>query len=80
MNFLEAIEKIKSKLKQNQNETLAQDILNLQLSAGTGGEVLMSICSKLLELKRADSRAYELIKAEADELIDYSKSLNLFPE
>jgi DNA repair protein RadC len=79
MNFLEKIELIKSKLTKVGESKLVEEILDLQLSGGTGGEVLISVCSKLLEIKRTNKH-YQLIKKETEELIQYANSIGLIPK
>jgi len=76
MDFLSKIENIKKLLAENKYEDYCQEILNLQLSGGTGGEVFVSVCSKLLELKKQDIKAFELVKKDAEELIAYAKSID----
>jgi hypothetical protein len=79
MNFLDVIERVKSKLKEIQQEEVAQEILDLQLAGGTGGEVLISVCSKLLDLKRNRFEVYQFIEKEAKDLIEYARSIDLYP-
>jgi hypothetical protein len=80
MNFLENIQKIKDTLTHANYMVLTNEILELQLSGGTGGEVLISVCSKLIEIKYTNSKAYCLIEIESSELINYAQSLRLYPE
>lgn len=80
MNFFEAIEEIKKKLIGNNYPGLADEILELQISGGTGGEVLISVCSKLLEIKRRNKAAFKEIEDDTKALIEYAHSLNLFPK
>jgi len=80
MNYLEKIEIIKSKLKEINYESIADRILELQLSGGTGGEVLISVCSELLRIRREEYKTFEYIESEANELIKYANSIGLYPE
>ena len=79
MRFLDKIENIKAELINTGNTNIAEDILELQLSGGTGGEVLGLVCSKLIELKHMQSGIYDLISQPAEELMEYSKSLGMHP-
>jgi hypothetical protein len=79
MNFFETIESIKHKLKENNDESLAEEILYSQLEGGTGGEVLISVCSKLLEIKRKHRKSFSIVEEEARSLILYANSIGLYP-
>lgn len=79
MNFLESIESIKKILDNAGKSHFSAQILDLQLSGGTGGEVLISVCSKLLDIKELDNATYQLIKEESEKLIKYAKSIGLYP-
>ncbi|MEM6602268.1 MAG: hypothetical protein AAF649_12885, partial [Verrucomicrobiota bacterium] len=60
-------------------EDLAEQLLDLQLSGGTGGEVLTSVCARLLKFELAESDVYKEIKGEASELIGYANSIGYRP-
>jgi len=79
MNFLEKISLIKAKLSNAGFQYLANEITELQLSGGTGGEVLYMVCGKLMEIKKSTEEAFDFIESESIELIDYANSLGLFP-
>lgn len=79
MNFLDAIEKIKLVLFEYGREDLSIKVLDAQLIGGTGGEVLISVCSQLLEIKKREPDVYSLIESNAEELIKYANSLGLYP-
>lgn len=79
MNYIQKIEEIKTNLRDANYNLLADDILEQQLSAGTGGEVLMMVCSKLLGLKEKDSVAYSKVKIQTEELLNYANSLGMYP-
>lgn len=78
MNYIEQIGVITSTLRAGGFEPLAEDISELQLSGGTGGEVLISVCSRLLGIKGAVPQAYALIRAQAEQLITYANSIGLY--
>jgi hypothetical protein len=80
MNFLEKIEEIKKVFINNGFIDLSNDILGRQISGGTGGEVLIGVCSKLLEIKRVNLPAFKLIEPIAKQLISYCHSLGIYPE
>ena len=80
MDYLEKIGTIKLKLKEIQRNDLSDRILKLQLSGGTGGEVLIAVCSELLKIKKEQYKVYKYFENEADELIKYANSIGLFPE
>jgi len=79
MNFFAVIENIKLILKKNHHESIAQELLELQLAGGTGGEVLISVCSKLIEIRKTLPNVYRIISKDAEELINYAKSIDLYP-
>lgn len=79
MEFFEEIESIKKLLRQDGYGYLADDILDRQLSGGTGGEVLILVCSRLLGIKEIYPKAYKTIALKADGLIDYCRSTGLYP-
>lgn len=68
MDFFNKTELIKKTLNQNNYKNISESILDAQLSGGTRGEVLLIVCSKLLDIKKANSKAYLLIKENAEEL------------
>lgn len=80
MSFLNKIESIKETLKESGYSGLAADILDEQLSGGTGGEVLIRVCAKLLEIKYTNAVAYKLVEIVSKELLSYAHSIGLFPE
>jgi hypothetical protein len=80
MSFLRKIEGIKDKLSLAGYPNFVTEILDLQLSGGTGGEVLISVCSKLIEIKHTNRDAYLIIEDESDDLINYCKSLGMYPK
>lgn len=79
MDYLEKIELIKKKLVAGNRHDLADEILERQLSGGTGGEVLISVCGRLLSIRKEDKSIFELIKEESESLIKYANSIGLFP-
>lgn len=79
MDFFNKIELIKDILNRNGYKDVAAIILDAQLSGGTGGEVLIMVCSKLLTIKQRNKEIYSLIKSDAEELIAYAKSIGLEP-
>ena len=80
MNFLEKISEIKGKLTSAEYPNLVHEIPELQISGGTGGEVLISVCSKLIEIKYTTPAAFMIIEYESNNLIDYCKSLGSYPK
>lgn len=79
MNYIDEIELTKLALKSNGFEDLAKELSEQQLSCGTGGEVLESICAKLLGMKKEYPIAYNLISCHADKLIAYANSIGYYP-
>lgn len=80
MNYLETIQQIRTTLSVNGYENISNDVLEQQLSGGTGGEVLIMVCSFLLGLKERNSNAYEKIEGLVLPLIRYANSLGLYPK
>ena len=78
MNYLEKINEIKGKLTSAGHPNLVHEILDRQASGGIGGEVLISVCSKLIEIKYTSPGAYAIIEDESNNLINYCKSLSLY--
>ena len=59
---------------------LAENILEQQIAGGgSGTEVLMRICGRLLCIKERYADAYFVIETEADGLIKYCRSIGLHP-
>ncbi|MEM8939929.1 MAG: hypothetical protein AAGC64_11330 [Bacteroidota bacterium] len=56
MDFLEKIEAIKKKFREIGREDLADQLLDRQLSGGTGGEVLALVCARLLKFEIEERR------------------------
>jgi hypothetical protein len=78
--FFDRMELIKSLLRQGGYGYVADDLLEQQLSGGTGGEVLMLVCARLLGIKQTDPEAYAVVAYEADELIAYCRQTGMFPK
>ncbi|MCW3104298.1 MAG: hypothetical protein JWO09_2738 [Bacteroidetes bacterium] len=76
MNLLNQIKAIKEKLINSGYSTVADNILDYQLSGGTPGEVFAGVSFYLNELKNKNKDVYSVISKEADEIISYAKSLN----
>ena len=79
MDYIEQIKTIRSLLSSRGYQFLTDDIISVQLSSGTGGEMLISVCSRLLGIKNKYPEAYAFIKADADKLISYCNSIGLHP-
>lgn len=80
MDFVGKIVSIRSELVKLNEKGLADEIIEAQLVLGTPGEMLITVCSKLLEIKRRNLDIYKKIEIEAEELIEYSRSVGLWPE
>ncbi len=80
MNFLKEIESIRQSLTDSGFVDVAQKILDLQLSGGTGGEVLISVCFELKRLEKERYDAYVIVENEAKALVDYANSIGLYPD
>ncbi len=76
MNWILKIQEIRAKLHENGYYNLEKDLINAQLVLGTAGEMFMSIISKLKEIKETDTKAYNLIEPEVEELLKFGRSLN----
>lgn len=79
MDYLKEIEVIISTLASAGFRHLADDLKEQQLSCGTGGEVLISICARILGIKEEYPTAFEAIRFHADKLFNYANSLGLYP-
>jgi len=79
MDYLGKIKAIRLKLIEIQYQDLSDEILKLQLSGGTGGEVLISVCSRLLKIQKEHIDVFRQVENEARELIKYANSIGLYP-
>jgi len=43
-------------------------------------EILLAVCSKLLEIKKSDKNAFKIIQKETTSLIEYCNSIGLYPK
>lgn len=80
MDFYKEIEAIKELLNKHGYHDVVAIILDAQLSGGTGAEVLIIVCPKLLGLKQQNAEAYYLIEDRASRLIAYANSIALEPK
>lgn len=74
------IEEIKVVLFNHGYENISAEILDAQLVGGTGGEVLISVCSKLIQIKKNEPEIFKIIEFPANGLIEYAHSLGLYPK
>ena len=54
---------------------LSKEILEEQLTGGTGGEIFTLVMSKLISIKDHQPEVYALIKDETDWMIAYAKTI-----
>ena len=77
--WYKSIEKIKDKLSERGYASYKQEIAERELAGSMFSEILLGVCSKLMEIKIQNQQAYNQIREEADELIAYSISIGLYP-
>ena len=75
MDFIEKVELIKTILKNNGYQDIANDIAEGQMSGGTLGEIFMIVCSKLLWIKQKNKVVYKVIELDAEMLLDYAAGI-----
>ncbi len=74
-----SIEKIKNDLENIGYTEYRKQINERQLSGSMFGEIILGVCSKLLEIKISDPVAYNHIRMDAEKLIEYSIANGLYP-
>ena len=79
MDYINKINTIKQTFTKMNHQEIVDEIINLQLSGGTQGEVLISVCSYLIKLKKNEPDVFNSVSKETNELIKYSNSIGLFP-
>ena len=79
MNHLDLIAQIIGKLKEIGETKLAEEVSDAQSSASTGGELIVMVASKLLEIKEKYPKAYFPIEREVKDLIVFANSIGLYP-
>lgn len=79
MDYLELIQSIKEKLTSSGHQSVVDELVELQMSAGVPGEMLMMICSKLIEIRYTNKSAFTSVEDDADDLVKYAKSIGLEP-
>jgi hypothetical protein len=77
--WYKSIDKIKNKLDERGYTSYKQEITERELAGSMFGEILLGVCSKLMEIKIRDQQAYNEIREDAEELIEYCISNGLHP-
>ncbi len=80
MNYLELISKIIDTLKRTGHLDLSREIETAEGSASFGGELILFVGSKLLEMKEKRPEAFSKIAEDVEELISYANTVGLYPE
>jgi hypothetical protein len=78
--WYEAIKKIKQRLADCGYSTYYQEVNEAQLGGSTSSEILLRVCSKLLDIKIKDQEVYDQIRSDSEKLIRYCNSIGLFPQ
>jgi cation transport regulator ChaC len=78
-DFLNKVEYVRDALNEGGYPELAKQILDVQLSGGTPGEVFAGIAYYLNKMKDEHSQAYLLAREQIDEIIQYARSINYLP-
>lgn len=73
------IEKIKNILEEIGYVSFKNEIMDRQVAGSTFSEILLGVCSKLIDIKLRDQMAYDMIRADAEELIAFCISVGLTP-
>jgi len=76
MNYPEKINTILHKLTQHGFLKDADAITDCQVALGTPGEVFSCIAFHLNNLRKNNSNAYQIVKDEIDDVINYARSIN----
>lgn len=69
---------IRFQLEESGYQLYSKQILGRQLEGMMYSEILLAVCSKLLEIKIKDEIAYKIIEINADSLIKYCYDNGLF--
>lgn len=75
MNWIKELDKIYTKLDDNNLDEIKNKIFNSQLSGGTGGEIFLLVATMLIKIKEENSELYKLIKEETDLILKYGKDI-----
>jgi hypothetical protein len=71
MDWRLELDKMYTIFDKNDYKELKRKLLESQLIGGTGGEIFLIIATKLIEMKKLDPEVYNLIRDEADAIINY---------
>lgn len=75
MNWHQTLTNIYYKLKESGFPELSREIHDEQLKGSTGGEVLMLVLTKLMNIRESQPEAYKVIHNEAESLFEFAKSI-----
>jgi len=78
--WYESIKNIRVKLENSGYKFYSEEILNRELGGAMASEILLAVCSKLLEIKKSDKNAFKIIQKETTSLIEYCNSIGLYPK
>ena len=80
MEHLDLIRQIILKIELAGYESIANEISEVEKAAATGGELISSVCSKLLEIKQIYPDLYIVIREDVKKLLDFAHSFGIYPE
>jgi hypothetical protein len=80
MNWHNTLLEIRAKLEDNGHVNVANDLFEIQLSGGTGGEIFEMLITQLIWIKKHDRDIYRIIASEIDSLIAYGISIGYLTE
>ena len=80
MNHLVLIAQVIKKLESVNQHALAREVADVQSAASTGGELISSVCGKLLEIKAKNPTVFSEIRDNVDALLKYANSFGISPE
>lgn len=75
MNTKQEVEKIVKILNDKNYKTKADYIKQSELEGATGGEIFDILISKLLEIKKNDSKIYDFIRIPSEKILEYAESI-----
>jgi len=79
MDYLELIDKIINTLEYGGYYDLSAAVTKIEMAASLGGELILSVSCKLLEIKETHPEAFSKIAEDVNKLINYANTIGLYP-
>lgn len=78
MNWISKVNEIKENLLSNQLTSSHDELVDVQMTLGTPGEMYLEAMNVLLNWKKINEREYFLNESQIEELLQYGQSINYF--